>query len=77
METSTFHQERQPKRDVSGWMEKRQEDRAVKVSPESIRDAMSRQAGQARVKPRPVPPPHGPGGRCRGTDGRGPSSSDA
>ena len=33
--------------------------------------------GQARVKPRPVPPPQGPGGRCRGTDGRGPSSSDA
>ena len=32
---------------------------------------------QARVKPRPVPPPQGPGGRCRGTDERGPSSSDA
>ena len=31
---------------------------------------------QARVKPRPVPPPQGPGGRCRGTDGRCPSSSD-
>ena len=33
--------------------------------------------GQARVKPRPVPLPQGPGGRCRGTDERGPSSSDA
>ena len=32
---------------------------------------------QARVKPRPVPPPQGPGGRCRGTDGQGPSSSGA
>ena len=27
---------------------------------------------QARVKPRSVPPPQGPGGRCRGTDERGP-----
>ena len=32
---------------------------------------------QARVRPRPVPPPQGPGGRCRGTDGQGPSSSNA
>ena len=32
---------------------------------------------QARVRPRPVPPPQSPGGRCRGTDGQGPSSSGA
>ena len=33
--------------------------------------------GQAKVKPRTVPPPQGPGGRFRGTDGQCPSSSDA
>ena len=32
---------------------------------------------QARVRPKPVPPPQGPGGRCRGTDEQGPSDSDA
>ena len=58
------------------WMDGEEtEDRTVKVSPESVR--VQYPGGQARVKPRPVPPPQGPGGRCRGTDERGPSSSDA
>ena len=51
------------------------EDRTVIVSPESVR--VQCPGGQARVKPRPVQPPQGPGGRCQGTDERGPSSSDA
>ena len=33
--------------------------------------------GQTGFKPRTVPPPQGPGGRCRGTYGQCPSGSDA
>ena len=35
------------------------------------------QGGQTGFKPRTEPPPQGPGGRCRGTYGLCPSSSDA
>ena len=35
------------------------------------------QGGQTGFKPRTVPPPQGPGGRCRGTYGQCPSGSDA
>ena len=35
------------------------------------------QGGQTGFKPRTVPPPQGPGGRCRGTYELCPSSSDA
>ena len=75
VETSTYHQRRQPKRDVGGWMEKRHRIEWTKSVLSQF--GMLCPGGQARVKPRPVPPPQGPGGRCRGTDGRGPSSSDA
>ena len=34
-------------------------------------------AGRPGFKPRTVPPPQGPGGRCRGTYGQCPSGSDA
>ena len=46
VETCTYHRERQPKRDVGGWMEKRPRIELSKVSPESIQSAMSRRAGQ-------------------------------
>ena len=75
VETYTYHQARQPKRDVDGWMEKRHRIESSRVSPSQF--GVLCPGGQARVKPRPVPPPQGPGGRCRGTDGQGPSSSGA
>ena len=46
VETSTYHRKQQPKRDVGGWMEKRHRIEQSKVSPESIRGAMSRREGQ-------------------------------
>ena len=74
-ETSTYHQYGQPKRYVGGWMEKRQ--RIAQSKSVQSQFGVLCPGEQARVKPRPVPPPQGPGGRCRGTDERGPSSSDA
>ena len=63
VETYTYHQYNSPYRTLMDGWRKRIE--LSKVSPESFRSAMSSRAGQ------------GPGGRCRGTDGQGPSSSDA
>ena len=70
VETYTYHQARQPKRDVGGWMEKRHRIESSRVSPSQF--GVIYPGGQARVKPRPVPPPQDLGGRCRGTGGQDP-----
>ena len=58
------------------WMDEEEtEDRAVKSVLSQV--GVLCPGGQARVKPRPVPPPQGPGGRCRGTYEQCPSGSDA
>ena len=49
--------------------------RAVKSVQSQVRVLC--QGGQTGFKPRTVPPPQGPGGRCRGTYGQCPSGSDA
>ena len=46
VETYTYHHKGQPKREVGGCMKKRHRIETSKVSPESIRSDMSRQAGQ-------------------------------
>ena len=46
VETYAYYRKRQPKREVGGWMEKRHRIEMSNVSPESIRSAMSRRAGQ-------------------------------
>ena len=49
--------------------------RAVKLVQSLVRVLC--QGGQTGFKPWTVPPPQGPGGRCRGTYGQCPSDSDA
>ena len=57
------------------WMHgERQRIELLKVSPESF--GLLCPGKQARVRPSPVLPPQGPGGKCRGTEGQGPSCSD-
>ena len=57
---------------VDGWRQRIERSKSVQSQFEVLCPGE-----QGRVKPRPVPPPQGPGGRCRGTDERGPSNSDA
>ena len=58
------------------WMDgEKTEGRAVKSVQSQVRVLC--QGGQTGFKPRTVPPPQGPGGRCRGTYEQCPSGSDA
>ena len=74
VETYTYHQYNSPYGTLmDGW--RKTEDRIVKSQSRVISECYV-QASRPGLE-RPVPPPQGPGGRCRGTDGQGPSSSGA
>ena len=71
VETYTYHLDNSPYGTLmDGW--RKTEDRIVKSQSRVISECYVQASRQG-----PVPPPQGPGGRCRGTDGQGPSSSDA
>ena len=74
MVTSTYQTQRRARGTSVDGGKKTEEEQS---SQSRVKSECLCQGGQTGFKPRTVPPPQGPGGRCRGTYELGPSSSDA